>query len=83
MDETPSSIRDLIKKRVPIKKSRKTERGELLKYFAGKIDKTIPYVAFRLTKMSLQDLYHIKSACDDYERMGEPWSKAFYGSLKI
>lgn len=64
-------------------KSKVTERGELLKYFASKIDKKIPYVAFKVMKIPTKDLYFIKSTCDDYERRGNPWAKGFYGSLKV
>lgn len=79
---TMVSMSALLQKRTPMKKSRATERGELLKYFSGKLGVKIPYVAFKVTRMNLQDLYYIKSSCDAYEQMGNPWSKAFYGSLK-
>ncbi len=61
---------------------RPTERGELLKEFAGRIGKPIGYVAMRLTGFKLQDLYYLKSTCDDAERRGTPWAKVFYGSIK-
>ena len=59
-----------------------SERGELLKYFASKINKPIGFVAFKLTGMDLQTLYYIKSLADGEERRGTPWSKTFYGSIK-
>lgn len=81
-DNRMISMASLLEKRVAEPKKKMTERGELLKYFAGKLDKKIPYVAFKVAKLSLQDLYYIKSACDLYEHDGNPWSKGFYGSLK-
>lgn len=66
----------------PSAPKRATERGELLKYFAGKLEREIRYVAFKVTGMKLDDLYFIKSACDSYERDGNPWSKGFHGMLK-
>jgi len=76
------SLANLIQQRAPAQKSRATERGELLKYFAGKLGRDIRYVAFKVTKMSVQDLYYLKSSCDAYEQMGNPWARGFYGSLK-
>lgn len=67
---------------IPLKKSNKTERGELLKYFAGKLHLTIPRVAFHLTGFKLPDLYYMKSVCDDEERRGNIWAKVFWGSIK-
>lgn len=62
--------------------SKKTERGELLKYFAGKINKPIGYVAMRLTGFAVKDMYYLKSLCDQEEKRGTPWGKAFFGSIK-
>lgn len=67
--------------KVPEKK-KANERGDLLKYFATKIQKPIGFVAMKLTGLQLQDLYFIKSNCDQEEKRGVPWSKVFYGSLK-
>lgn len=65
-------------------KTRKTERGELLKYFASKLHITIPRVAAKLGPgLTLDDLYFIKSSCDAYERDGNQWGKAFNGMLKV
>ncbi len=66
-----------------IEKKKGTERGELLKYFAQKLHKKIPYVAFKLTGMDLNTLYYIKSECDQAEQRGIPWGAAFYSSIKI
>lgn len=64
------------------KAPKKTERGELLKEFAGKLGKPIGYVAMRLSGFKLPDLYYIKSIADAEERRGGIWSKVFYGSIK-
>lgn len=74
----PKALSDLFGNKT-FQKSRKTERGELLKYFAEKTGKPIGYMAMRCTKFSVKDLYYIKSSCDQYDG---PWSKCFYGSLK-
>lgn len=60
----------------------KTERGELLLYFAKKTGYTIKRVAFKLTGIPTKDLYYIKSCCDDYENRGNTWGKCFNGMLK-
>lgn len=65
------------------KKDRKTERGELLKYFSQKTGKPIGYIAMRLTGFKLPDLYFLKSNCDSEERRGVPWGKVFWGSIKV
>ncbi len=64
-------------------KSRKTERGELLKYFSGKMGKPIPWVAVKVEGLEVADLYYLKSICDKYEVEGKPFGKAFNGSLKV
>ncbi len=68
--------------KIPTKSKKANERGELLKYFATKIQKPIGFVAMKLTGLKVEDLYFIKSACDQEEKRGVPWSKVFYGSLK-
>lgn len=60
--------------------SRKTERGEFLKYFSEKIGKPIGYAAMKLKGIPTEDLYFIQKACDQYDG---PWAKCFYGSLKV
>lgn len=67
----------------PVKKSRKTERGELLKYFSQKTGWTIPRLCGKLVGLEVKDFYYIKSICDDYERRGGVWAKCFFGSLKV
>ncbi len=74
------SAQDLFgNRRFAVSSSKKTERGELLKYFAQKTGKSIGYIAFRLTKIPTADLYFIQKRCDEYDG---PWSKAFFGMLK-
>lgn len=57
-----------------------TERGILLSKFSEKIGKPIPYVAFRLTKVPLCDLYHMDKQCSNYKG---GYAKCWYGSLKV
>ena len=73
--------------------STKTERGELLKYFTGVINKerigtkwkpvTIRGVAVTLSHLSLKDLYYMQSVCKDKEYRGESCGKYIYGSIKV
>lgn len=77
MDEC-KSLEDLFKTRkVEVTNPRATERGELLKEFATRLDKfklngdpDIPYVAWRLQRIPTQDLYYIRSWCNDAIRTG-------------
>lgn len=66
----------------PPKPSRRTERGDLLKEFAGQLKKPIGYVAMRLTGFDLKDLYYLKSLCDGEAKRGVEWAKVWYGSIK-
>lgn len=68
-------------------KKKATERGELLRYFCRKLGldekKQIAFVAFKVTGMSVVDLYYLKSICDTYEKEGRgSWGKCFNGSIK-
>lgn len=66
-----------------IEKNKKTERGELLKYFAERVDKPIGYVAMRCSGMKVEDLYFLKAIADKYSLEGKgPWAKCWYGALK-
>jgi hypothetical protein len=60
-------------------KTKTTERGEMLKLFAQKTNRTIGFIAFKLTGIPTEDLYHIDSVCSKYNG---PYSKCFFGSLK-
>jgi hypothetical protein len=76
--------------RVPQKKGRRSERGDLIDYFLEKLSPgwhgarklTFGYLAFRLTGFNREDLYFLKSNCDQEERRGQPWGKIFWGSIK-
>lgn len=46
-------------------KSRKTERGELLKFFSQEVQRPIRLIGIRLSHYSIQDLYGLKSAYTD------------------
>ena len=78
------SMRDLFgaERFTVVHKKRGSERGEILSYFSLKTKRSIPYLAYKLMGLTITDLYYLKSSCDDYERQGNPWSKAFFGSLK-
>ena len=60
-------------------KTKKTERGELLKLFAQKTNREIRFIAFKLTGIPTEDLYYIDSVCSKYSG---PYSKCFFGMLK-
>lgn len=75
-------IGNFIQPAVPLKPSRRSERGDLLKEFAARLKKPIGYIAMRLTGFSVTDLYYIKSLCDGEEKRGIEWAKVFYGSIK-
>lgn len=72
------------------KKKRTSERSELVRYFfehakpawKGKTELKPSYVAWKLSHLSVQDLYAFKSMCEDRTRSGYPWAKYFWGSLK-
>lgn len=69
----------------PIKlvKSKATERGDLLKYLAGKMGWSIPRMAKQLSHLKeLQDLYFLKSDCDQAEKRGIQWGAAFWTAIK-
>ena len=71
---------------------RRTERGELLRYFTDKINadrdgnrfKKLPVAAVgvKLSHLALADLYYLKSTCEDAERRGKPFSAIFWWSIK-
>ncbi len=76
---------------IPTKKSKSTsERSELVQYFyenalrhwEGNNKLTAGRVAYKLSHLSLQDLYAFRSQCEDRARRGYPWAKYFWGSLK-
>jgi hypothetical protein len=74
------------------KKTRRTERGDLLDYFThnANLDRDglkykklkISFMAWKLQGLKVKDLYYLKSVCEQERRRGGSWSKAFWGSLK-
>lgn len=74
------------------KKTRETERGELMTYFCKKLNEgrkekglkemNIKRVAFLLTAIPTKDLYYIQSVCDDWADEGKPWGALFWKLLK-
>lgn len=85
-------IKDLFGQPTFAPKKRRTERGDLLVYFADKLnigraqkklkDVTPASVGFWLTGFTLHDLYYLKSSCDDAERRGTPWGARFWTSIR-
>lgn len=78
--------------------SRPSERGSLIDYFTykvnlGRIDRkgkngkplkpmTKAFVAMHLQKLTIRELYYLKSVSEDYESRGKPWGKFFWGVTK-
>lgn len=72
---------------------RKTERGELLEFFLGKINTerkgtkykplTIRALAVKLGHLQLKDLYYMKSVGLDYEHRHGSFSKYLFGAIKL
>lgn len=75
------------------KKTKATERGDLLVYFTDRINRErdgkkykkvkIPYVAKKVSHLSVADLYYLRSVCEDAATRSYSWSKCFFGSLKV
>lgn len=66
-----------------LQKTRKTERGELLRYFAERLKMPIPRVARHLGHLKeLSDLYYLKSDCDQAAQRGVPFGAAFWTAIK-
>jgi len=68
---------------IPTKK-KQSERGELLRYFSQKLDKPIGFVAMKCARLTVEDLYYMKSVADRYENESKgPWGKCWNGMLKL
>lgn len=75
----------------PTQKKRTNERTELVRYFyenavrdwEGRSELKPARIAYKLSHLSLLDLYAFKSMCEDRVRNGYPFGKFFWGSLKI
>lgn len=71
----------------PDKRDRSTERGDLMKYFMDRLNPyrrqdgfpplTYPWMGRILQGLTLQDLYYLKSTCDD----AKSFSKTFWWLL--
>lgn len=80
-------IGDLIKKELPIEKSRKTERGELMRFFQKQLNYDrardhLPLVTMARMGKILQgiptdDLYYLKSVCEKAKH----FSKKFWWEI--
>jgi hypothetical protein len=77
----------------PQKKRQTSERGELLEYFHREANLewdskkygqlTIKRIAVKLAHLKVNDLYYLKSTCEDARRRRGEWAKYFWGSLKV
>jgi hypothetical protein len=76
------SIDQLFKGYENIPKSKKTERGELLKEMAEGTGLTIRRVAYFVTGLSVEDLYFLASDCRQAAARGIPYGAAFHAALK-
>lgn len=74
----------------PVKKSRRTERGDFLDTFTARINAerdgvkykkfTKARIAFFISHIPTSDLYFFLKQCESYSG---PFSKCFFGSLKV
>jgi hypothetical protein len=76
------------------KKDKATERGELMKYFMEKLNRsragdglpplTMARMGRTLVAIPTKDLYYLKSVCDDADARGGPasFSKKFWWEVK-
>lgn len=66
----PKSMADIVAARMNKPKDRRTQKGEILKYFNEHITNKagkrygIPFFARKLQGMELEDLYFLKSVCE-------------------
>ena len=91
-NDTTFSIKDILSIERKVEKHR-TERGDLLKAFLGKINKEREGTKFKAMKMSAlavklahiptKDLWYLSSICKDYERRNGSFSKCLFGSIKV
>jgi hypothetical protein len=75
----------------PKKRKRLTERGELMRYFKDALNKTrisdgfeyitMPRMGKILEAIPTNDLYYLKSVCDEAARRGNSFSKRFWWEL--
>jgi hypothetical protein len=68
MESSYASIADLFGNRQFVKKGRRTERGDLVSFFSNEMQREPRYIAFRLSHLTIPDLYYIKSVYTDTQR---------------
>jgi hypothetical protein len=76
----------------PRKRDKATERGELLRYFMIELNRarvrdhmpplTMPRMGKILELIPTNDLYFLKSVCDDAAKRGYEFSKKFWWEIK-
>jgi hypothetical protein len=76
---------------IPTKKSRATERGELMKYFRAELNRgrvrdgllplTMPRMGKIFEAIPTKDLYFLKSVCDQHAERGGDFSKRFWWEI--
>ena len=79
-------------RRLPPKKTKRTERGDLLEWFAVELNHdrdgvkykklTVGRMSYLLQHLNVRDLYYMKSVMIDTQRRGGNGSKYFWWSLK-
>ena len=77
----------------PRKRDKATERGELMRYFMKELNKsrvrdglpplTMPRMGKIVELISTDDLYYVKSVCDDASKRGNEFSKRFWWEVKL
>jgi hypothetical protein len=77
----------------PRKRDRATERGELMRYFLKEVNRARvrdglpPMSMARMGKtlelISTDNLYYVKSVCDDQVKRGGEFSKKFWWEVKL
>lgn len=82
MESEPKSLSQLFSG-YEIKDTKKTERGDLLIFFSEKMKRKIAYVAYRVSHLTIEDLYYLKSDCVQAEVRGVPFGAAFNQALKV
>jgi len=80
-----------LKGSIPTKKSRATERGELMKYFRVELNRgrlrdglealTMPRMGKIFEAIPTKDLYYLKSVCDQVAERGGDFSKRFWWEI--
>lgn len=81
--KAPVKVADLFGKyTVPAKKTRRTERGDLLLWISQKTGLNIKRVAFLTTGLKAPDLYYLRSDMEQAAKRGVPYSAAFWHAVR-